>query len=781
MIAFHNTELKIRLILLLSMIFLPCLAYGVENAERFDIRGVVTDNSGNGIAGCTVIIVNPQQSLYYKAVSSNGEGAFAFDGIPAGAWKINVSMLGYKTHVRDIELTADLDLGTIMLEEDVQTLKKVVVTAEMVERFGDRREYSLTNAEKQQYGSALKALEFLPKIIISDQTVASMDGKAVKILINGVPSDSKDLSVISPELIERIVYYDNPPIQYSNLGLGSVINVILKHRTTGGSVGVNTLNAVTTGFGSNTLGLKYNFGNSQIGLTYDMRYRNFDRRQVDEMLNYTVGGQNFHKDKTGLEGLFKMAEHLGELTFNNAKADDYLFSAKVSLKSLDYENAATQEVTSNSSKSTFTGSSRDVNSYLRPSIDLYWSKNFAKRHNLMLNVVGTYYSTRYDYTYQEMPVAVTGFSSATNIETDKYSVIADAAYGFKLKAAQWVSGVRYNWNENRQRHLTEGNRLETHDIYVYSGLTGMIGKKVSYNATLGFNDYIFTTISGQRYDFPYFRPSLRLGYFISRSSQLNFRYEVNTQTPAVSELTYNPYYKDVRYIYVGNPELKPANAHNLNLTFFKGFTRTVFNASAEYIYSKDAIAPVFVEDGTHIVETFANLDWSQALKGSVFIQWTPWKSNILRLRMQAQVTHAVNSYNGEQWSHTSFLLIPMANLSYKKWGLEMFYQSPRKTLSGNLLNYESSMVRGELTYKPVKDLTLGLAIRYPFYKYWEGWQEVVGTSRMARKETERIHNHSNMVYLTLVYNFSFGNKGIKTDRKVNHEDTDSGILNRVKL
>lgn len=781
MLASHIGTLRIRIAVLLSMLFFTSLAYGNGNSERFNIRGIIIDNSGNKIAGCTVLVVNLQQSQDYKAVSSNGEGVFRLEGIPSGAWRLNISMLGYKSYVQDISLTENLELGIIVLEEDVEALEKVVITAEMVERFGDRREYRLSRADKQQYGSALKALEFLPRIIISDQKVSSMDGKAVKIMINGVPSDSKDLSVISPELIERIVYFDNPPIQYSNLGLGSVINVILKHRTTGGSVGVNMVNAITTGFGSNTIGFKYNFGNSQIGLTYDMRYRNFGRRRVDEVLDYTVGGQNVHKDKTGLGGLFKMAEYLGELTFNNAKPNDYLFSAKVSMKSLDYENAAMQDVASNLNSTVYTGNSRDFNSYMRPSTDLYFNKTFAQKHNLMLNLVGTYYSTKYDYTYQEIAAGVTDFNTETKIETDKYSIIADVVYSLNIKKSQFVTGVRYNWNENVQRNLTAGNRTLTHDIYAYSGLTGMIGKNVSYNATLGFNDDIFTTISGQRYNFPYFRPSLRLGYFISKSSLLTFKYDVKTQTPAVSELSYNPYYKDVSYIYVGNPELKPANAHDLNLTFFKGSTKTVLNATAEYIYSKDAIAPVFVEDGTHIVETFANLDWSKVVRGSVFFQWTPWKSNILRLRMQAQFTNNVNSYNSKQWKYTSFLLIPMAILSYKKWGLEMFYQSPRKILSGNLLNYESSLIRCELIYKPVKDLTIGVAIRYPFYKYWEGWQEVVGTSVITRKEHERIFNHSNMVYLTLVYNFSFGNKRIKVDRKVNHEDTDSGILNRVKL
>ncbi len=771
----------ILLAIAFAIVWFNGFAQNTDKGEGgYNLQGRITDQAGNAIVGCTVAAYNSTNQNEFKAASSDGEGNFLIERLPKMDWHLSITMIGYKTYTKDVSLSADLDLGIIVLKDDIESLDKVVITAEMVKQFGDRREFTLSNADKRQYSSALKALEFLPKIIIADQNVSSMDGKVVKILINGVPSDSKDLSVISPEMIQKIIYYDHPPVQYSNMGLGSVINIILRHRATGGGVGINTLNAVTTGFGGNTLGLKYNFGNSRIGLTYDMRYRNFSKRNVDEILDYSVAGLTYHKEKTGLEGLFRMIENLGELSFDNARANNYLFSAKIGMKALDYVNSSVQDVTTNTTDAVFKGNSRDDNDYLRPSADLFFSKTFAEKHNVTLNVVGTYYSTKYDYNYREMTSDVTNFCTATSIETDKYSIITDAVYSLRLGKSQFTSGLRYNWNENKQRYMTSGNRTETRDLYAYSGLTGMLGKKVSYNATLGVNNDIFTTVSGDSYSFTYFRPSIRLGYLISRSSQLTFRYEVNTQTPSVSELTYNPYYKDESYMYVGNPNLRPANTHDLNLTFFKGFTKSVVNATAEYIYSNDAIAPVFEDGVTNIVESFDNIDYSQTLRGSLFLQWIPWNSNILRLRLQTQVTHTVNSHNGNKWKHTSVMLIPMATVSYKNYSLEVFYQSPRKKLSGNLLNYESSMARCELTYKPVKDLTVGVAIRYPFYKYWNGYQKVVGTTLLDRKETERIYNHSNMIYLTLVYNFSFGSKGIKADRKVKNEDTDSGVLGRVR-
>ena len=146
----------------------------------------------------------------------------------------------------------------------------------------------LTYADKEQYSSALSALEFLPKIQVIDQSVSSVDGKGVKILINGIPSTATDLSIISPSNIAKIDYYTQPPVQYSNMGLGAVINVVTKTNENGGIVGLNTQNAVTTGFGNNTVNFKYNFGNSQVGVTYNINYRNYNKRILDESLQYFI-------------------------------------------------------------------------------------------------------------------------------------------------------------------------------------------------------------------------------------------------------------------------------------------------------------------------------------------------------------------------------------------------------------------------------------------------------------------------------------------------------------
>lgn len=752
----------------------------ISTLAQHTIKGIVKDSKEQFIIGVSVVIKSKTDSLYYKGCTTDGEGQFAIEGLVSGDYILEISFLGYLNHHQNLKLNSTADLGIIHLQEKSLNIDEVVVTASMVKRFADRKEYKLTNAEKKQYSSALSALEFLPKIQVLDQSVSSVDGKAVKILINGVPSTPADLSVISPENILKIDYYTQPPIQYSNMGLGSVINVVTKEKQNGGSVGINTQNAVTTGFGNNVVNFKYNWGNSQIGVTYNINYRNYNKRILDENMTYSVGGINYEKVKSGHNSPYAYEQQMAEISFNNSKTDNYLFSAKLSFNSLNRRRSSKQDIISrvNGMESDKIGESSDWDKYISPVLDMYFSKQFGSRHELIMNLVGTYYKSDYDYEYKEMMDEKKDFETATVINTDKYSVIGEALYNYKTKEANLYVGTRYMYNNSTQNNLPSNNKITTNELYSYLGITGMLGEKFNYSISAGMNNNIFTTIENKTYNFTYFRPQVRLGYFIDRSSELMFNYEVNTENPSVSSLTYNPYYKDPNYIFTGNPNLSPSNNHEFSLSYFKGFKKFVINAMVEYSYSKDAIAPFFQSDDTNIIETYSNLDNAQNMKASLFLQWYPFSDNILRLRLYSEVFHQKNRFGDSEWNHTGYSIIPSIYLAYNKWGLQVFYQTQKKSLVGQTTKSIPSMASVELSYKPIKDLTVTGGIRYPFYNSWKQVTSVSGTSLLQRTETERIVNNANMVYVNLVYNISFGKSKSGAKLKIQNKDRDSGILNR---
>lgn len=744
------------------------------------VRGVVVDSVNSPVAGASVRLYQEHDTSSRKGGTTNRNGQFELEKIADGKYILNISFLGYEDYSTEIAVAGNTDVGLIILKERPLDLDEVVVSASLVKRFADKKEYRLTSAEKNRYSSALSALEFLPKIQVLEQSVSSVDGKAVKILINGIPSTPIDLSVISPEDIAKIDYYTQPPVQYSNMGLGAVINVVTREKQNGGSVGVNTQNAVTTGFGNNVVNFKYDWDHSQIGVTYNINYRNYNKRVLDEEMAYSVGGTDFEKRKSGRNSPYAYEQQMAEISFNNAKADNYLFSAKLSFNSLNRRRSSVQVILSSvdGKESHKTGESQDKDKYISPVMDMYFSKSFGSKHELIVNLVGTYYKSDYDYEYQELQEAEPDFETATVIHTDKYSVIGEVLYTYKMKTANLYAGARYMYNNSIQNNLPSNNKITAHEIYSYLGITGMWGDRFNYSISAGVNNNIFITIENKTYNFTYFRPQVKLGYFIDPSSDLMFNYEINTENPSVSSLTYNPYYKDPNYIFVGNPRLTPSNNHDFSVSYFKGFKKLVINAEVGYSYTKDAIAPIFQSDHTNIIETFGNLDYAQNMKASLFLQWYPFANNVLRLRLYSEVFHQINKWGVSKWDHTGYSIIPSVYLAYRQWGLQVFYQTQKKSLIGQTTRNIPSMASVEFSYKPIKNLTLTGGIRYPFYDSWKQVSSVSGTSLLRRTETERIVNNANMVYVNLVYNFSFGQSKSGVKLRMQNRDKDSGILNR---
>lgn len=769
-----------RKLLAIWIVSLCCVLCSIPAWSQHTIKGIVKDKEAHPVIGASVIICSLQDTLNHKGCITSENGQFIIEKIEPGKYSIEISFIGYTDYRQEFELDQSLDFGEIVLAENTMLLDEVVVTASMVKRFADKKEYKLTNIEKEQYSSALSALEHLPKIQVIDHNVNSVDGKAVKILINGIPSTPTDLSAISPENISKIDYYTQPPIQYSNMGLGAVINVVTKERLNGGSVGINTQNAVTTGFGNNVVNFKYNHGNSQIGVTYNINYRNYNKRMLDENMTYAVGGKTYQKQKNGKNSPYAYEQQLAEISFNNSKPDNYIFSTKLSFNSLNRRRSSGQGIISTINNVVFEkfGKSSDKDKYISPVMDIYFSKTFNTKHELTMNLVGTYYKSDYNYEYSELHNGMADFETGTDINIDKYSLIGEAIYNYNMKTAQLYVGSRYMYNNSTQKNLSSNNLTLTNEIYSYIGVTGMLGKKFNYSVSAGVNGNIFTTIENKEYKFVYFRPQVKLGYFIEEGSDLTFNYEVNTENPTVSSLTYNPYYKDANYLYVGNPNLKPSNNHDLSLSYFKGFKKFVLNAEVAYSYNNDAIAPIFLCDNTNIIETFGNLDNAQNIKASLFLQWYPFSNNILRLRLYSEVFHQINVLESQKWNHTGYSLIPSVNFIYKKWGASVFYQTEKKSLVGQTMKTIPSMASVEVSYSPIKNFTLTGGIRYPFYDSWKQTTSVSGTSLLQRTETERIINNANMVYINIVYNFTFGKNQTNVKLKMQNKDKDSGILNR---
>ena len=132
----------------------------ISTLAQHTIKGIVKDSKEQFIIGASVVVKFKTDSLYYKGCTTDGEGQFAIEGLASGDYILEISFLGYLNHHQNLKLNKTMDLGIIHLQEKSLNIDEVVVTASMVKRFADRKEYKLTNAEKRQYSSSFFVFEF---------------------------------------------------------------------------------------------------------------------------------------------------------------------------------------------------------------------------------------------------------------------------------------------------------------------------------------------------------------------------------------------------------------------------------------------------------------------------------------------------------------------------------------------------------------------------------------------------------------------------------------------
>jgi hypothetical protein len=99
------------------------VAVAAAQSTYFSLTGTVADESGRGVPGTTLVLVNEQRQTKYE-IKSNDTGGFEFVGLPAGEYGLQVRAIGFKEikdvvaiSGRNLQRNIALKLGT--LEETI--------------------------------------------------------------------------------------------------------------------------------------------------------------------------------------------------------------------------------------------------------------------------------------------------------------------------------------------------------------------------------------------------------------------------------------------------------------------------------------------------------------------------------------------------------------------------------------------------------------------------------------------------------------------------------------
>lgn len=169
-----------------------------------NIRGVVTDKSGEGLPQASLRLLSQRDSSFVKGVSSNLSGDFLFQNVKGGKYIVEASYLGYDPVFRDVNVgSGDIRIDTVVMQESSVLLKDVVVTGTktQIKVMEDTVEYNADSYKTAPNAVVEDLLKRLPGVEVGSDGTITANGKSVsKILVDGKEFFGDDPTVASKNL-----------------------------------------------------------------------------------------------------------------------------------------------------------------------------------------------------------------------------------------------------------------------------------------------------------------------------------------------------------------------------------------------------------------------------------------------------------------------------------------------------------------------------------------------------------------------------------------------------
>src|SRR5882724_1620753 len=181
---------------LVSLLLLFAVRLPAQKADAGAVSGTVLEQaSGHPIQYVAVQLMPAEGGKAARSGATDPHGAFAFEAIPFGAYKLGYGAIGFDRHETPV-FTVDaahrsLDLGRLMIAESAVQMEKFGVTTRKEAFYNsiDRKVYNVGQDIQSTTGSAGDLLQNVPSVDVDIEGNVSLRGNDnVLILVNGKPS-----------------------------------------------------------------------------------------------------------------------------------------------------------------------------------------------------------------------------------------------------------------------------------------------------------------------------------------------------------------------------------------------------------------------------------------------------------------------------------------------------------------------------------------------------------------------------------------------------------------
>ena len=671
--------------------------------------------------------------------------------------------------------------------ERTDTLKAAVFTERSVKHFSDHQKFYLSKEDRDSHSTALETLKLIPGILVKDDEAKLLNGKGLTILLNGLPTTSASLSLLTPADIKSIDFYQNAPARYSFAGSGSLVNIITRRPGIGGNLMLNLKEAVTTPWGNNAVSYRQVLKNTMIGIEYSGKPSKSGGYGIDEFLEYEAGGYRYTKVKDGLDTDFTRNQHNVSLDLVRMKDEKSALKAQFTLgyekKDWPVSQSALKTVTNLTTKesttSEVTDHKDDWSEYLSPALDIYWNRRFSDRHELSVNFVATAFDTKSRKGFYEYAGATPLLSSTSLTDGRKYSGILEAVY-------DWRPSEKHKFSFGfRSTASLAGQNSGNGEVSVRSDINTDLGRLwceysgnaggFSYSVGAAMEHFGYETKASGRHDYIYFRPLVQLSYIFNDHSSMYFNYSSDTSTPKIGWMGDASYYKDDKWLVRSNSRLESYTTRDATLGYSFNNSWLYINPYVFVYYNDNQIIPIFSHKDGLLVERSENSGSMLCVMAALGCRIKPFKNIPVSLTVYAMYNDQRLLGGGADRTVRSLDGMAMLRYSGKKWTAEAIYHLPGKAISDIGFSKGENYGYFEFSRRIGKNLRLGAGMRYPFY-HWKVSEETAPGSLVTMKNTSRMTSQKNTVILTCVYNFSYGKKARAIDQKIKNSDNDTGLF-----
>lgn len=603
-------NLKLRPIILAAGVAFAASAYADGNIQG----SVFSKESGSPLDFVSVMIFDSQTGTPLQIVANTEpDGSFVILNVPSGQYRLRFDNIGSKSEdINVIVGNDDVDLGRVLLADDVRLLEEVVVE-------GQRRQLSV-NSERRQYNvsadisstgaSAEELLGQIPSVYVNGEGDISLRGNSnVLVLIDGkemgmnADNRSQFLRQIPAESVESIEVMTNPSARHSTEGTGGIINIRLKEDHRHGYFGSAEGDIDTRGNAGLNFNINYNEGKFESFAALGLKHTHVPEG-MNSIREYADNGGSLLSAGRGWKRQNNIFLRLG----TNYKPDEKntfsisavgTFGKKWGFNKTIHDMFNADKVKHIVNTTHEDGKNRGAN------ILLAYRHVFGHEHHLGMNVSYNIWEGPNDnFSDESWDFMETATGSIPPLKNHTYRSQHqdvkisnwEASLDYEKEFADWLkleTGFKGNFNhENSPASYMEGeakdqlkpldnlfNRFvyDTDITALYVGLSGSQGK-LKYSAalrgeawqtrtrSLGFGETDSDLPWSKRNDFSLF-PSATFGWNFDDRNEISLHYTRRIQRPFGPQLNTFENLSDPSEVHLGNPLIQPEYSNSVELSY----------------------------------------------------------------------------------------------------------------------------------------------------------------------------------------------------------------------